>query len=301
MRIRLDAATLLMSVLGAGVHTSLVSAQTGGGYDLSWNAVAPGGDQIAAAAFEVSAAIECVGADRPAFGGGFEVIAGFQAGIPRSGFRPPNDDCTDAIGPLAVPSTTAGSTRGGTIDFGFPSCGQGSEVIAPGVWYTVIGTGGPLTVDTCDGSDFNNKINVYQGGCPSPVCVGGNNNFCDQNASVSWASTFNVTYYVLVHAVLGEEGDFLLSVRGEPALCTGDERIKSAKCSPDDGKLKVIVINGVPGMPIVFRLDGGPLRERIFNEKGKAKITWNGVAPGLHRVDATTACDELLSQEVTCP
>ncbi|MCG3132718.1 MAG: hypothetical protein FLDDKLPJ_03584 [Phycisphaerae bacterium] len=290
----------LMPCLCAALTVSTAPAQTGGIYDLSWNTLAPGGDRIMAGTYDLSADIECAGADVPATGGAFEVTGGFQAGLPQAVLGPPNDECTDAIGPLAVPSTTPGSTRGGSIDSGFPSCGQGSDVIAPGVWYTVIGTGGPLTVDTCDGADFNNKINVYQGSCLAPVCVGGNNNFCEQNASVSWSSTLNVRYYVLVHAVLGEEGDFLLSVRGEPALCTGEERIKSAKCSTE-GKLRVLVINGVPGQPVVFRLDGGPLRERFINDKGKAKISWNGVAPGIHRIDATTACDELLTQEVTCP
>lgn len=133
------------------------------------------------------------------------------------------------------------------------------------------------------------------------MCVGGNNDYCDENASVSWASTLNVTYFVLVHAVLGGEGDFRLSVRGEPALCTGEKTIKSAVCLPDDGTLKVLVVKGVPGQPIVFRLDDRPLRDRTFNDAGRAKMTWKNVAPGLHRVEATTACDELLSQDETCP
>ena len=36
--------------------------------------------------------------------------------------QPPNDLCTDAIGPLAVPSTTAGTTIGATIDVQAPFC-----------------------------------------------------------------------------------------------------------------------------------------------------------------------------------
>lgn len=76
-----------------------------------------------------------------------------------------NDSCSGAFGPLSVPSVTEGSTTCSSIDYGIDACGGGTVVVAPGVWYSVVGTGGQMTVATCDGTEFDTKISVFRGEC----------------------------------------------------------------------------------------------------------------------------------------
>ena len=78
--------------------------------------------------------------------------------------RQVNDLCADAE-MVAVPSVTPGTTIGATDDDA-PLCG--TSVTAPGVWYTVMGTGNTMTASTCnDGNpdtgdaDYDTKLNVY--------------------------------------------------------------------------------------------------------------------------------------------
>ena len=63
--------------------------------------------------------------------------------------QPANDACTAPTGPLAAPSITSGTTTGATGDVP-PAFFCGTSVTAPGVWYTVIGTGNTMTASTCD-------------------------------------------------------------------------------------------------------------------------------------------------------
>ena len=60
----------------------------------------------------------------------------------------------------------------------------------PGVWYTVSGISGQITVDTCSSSsDFDTKISVFQGSCGVLTCVDGNDD------SIQYA--FNI-YFIIV-------------------------------------------------------------------------------------------------------
>ena len=92
---------------------------------------------------------------------------------------PPNDECEDAIGPLAVPSTTGGSTVWATFD-GYPDCG--TTITAPGVWYSVTGTGNTMTASTCNQADYDTKISVYCGECVSDCCFSHPATGCDDAA-----------------------------------------------------------------------------------------------------------------------
>ena len=90
-----------------------------------------------------------------------------------------NDICEDAGGPLAVDSVTAGSTVGATLDTP-PNIDCGTTVTAPGVWYTVEGTGNTMTASTCNdgnpdtgGADYDTKISVYCADCEVKECIGG--------------------------------------------------------------------------------------------------------------------------------
>jgi hypothetical protein len=132
----------------------------------------------------------------------FEYVAGSAA--------PPNDLCADAE-TIVCDSVNNGTTIDATIDDAFPFCG--TSISSPGVWYRIIGTGGDITVDTCTGTSFDTKISVYTDGCDpvATTCVGGNDDFCGLQSSVTWTSSPGVEYLVLVHAYGGATGDFTLT------------------------------------------------------------------------------------------
>jgi hypothetical protein len=149
------------------------------------------------------------------------------------GGGPANDLCADAIA-IAVPSTTAGTTVGATIDTGAPFCL--TSVTAPGVWYTVTGTGGTLRATTCDAPGFggsatyDTKISVYCGSC-SPLsgltCVTGNDDSCVGGtdifrSTVTWCSQAGATYRILVHGFGSGTGTFSMNVsQTAPPTCGG--------------------------------------------------------------------------------
>ena len=126
-----------------------------------------------------------------------------------------NDLCVNA---LALQSFQTGSTVSATVDnVGY--CGTHNT--AAGVWYTVTGISGPITVDTCNASDFDTKISVFQGSCGGLTCVDGNDddsscNFNGLHSSVTWTATASETYYVLVHGFGSNTGEFGLNAAFPP-------------------------------------------------------------------------------------
>jgi len=127
-----------------------------------------------------------------------------------------NDLCVNA---LPLQSFQTGSTVSATVDnVGF--CGTSNT--APGVWYTVTGISGPITVDTCNASDFDTKVSVFQGSCGGLTCVGGNDddlscNFNGLHSSVTWTASASQQYFVLVHGFSSNTGVFGLNAAFPPA------------------------------------------------------------------------------------
>lgn len=145
---------------------------------------------------------------------------------------PSNDACADADGPLAVPSTTFGSTLFATDDSSQAGL-CGTSIGAPGVWYTVIGTGNTMTATTCSGFfDYDTKLNVYCADCGDLLCLGGNDDSsCGISgllSTVSWCSQASKTYRILVQGFGFNTGDFELSVGDDGTPCTAD-----VDCGPD--------------------------------------------------------------------
>src|SRR5262249_1266707 len=130
------------------------------------------------------------------------------------------DHCDSAIGPVAVPSSTPGSTQLADVDTGFPSpCGD-ATITSPGVWYTVIGTGNTMTASLCNANtNYDTKISVFCPDCATPVCVAGNDDFCGLQSEVSWCSSAGQTYLILVHGFGGDSGPFQLDVSDDGAAC----------------------------------------------------------------------------------
>jgi subtilisin-like proprotein convertase family protein len=153
---------------------------------------------------------------------------------------PPNDLCDDAIA-VAAPSVTPGSTELATIDAAFQFCGTG--ITSPGVWYEVTGTGNTMTVDTCSGTAFDSKISVYCPNCTEPTCVGGNDDSCGLQSSVSWCSEAGETYLILVHGFGGQTGPFDLTVTDSGVACA--EPVACQRC-PGNGDCCDPAGNGSP-------------------------------------------------------
>jgi len=141
-------------------------------------------------------------------------------------FLPINDDCTDAFSVGHDPSSTQGSTENMTVDTG-ADC-QGVNATAPGVWYTVLGTGSTMTASTCgQGGDanFDTQISVFCSGCGGMTCVAANDDGLDcagaavRHSSVSWCSAPGALYHILVHGYGAESGIFELAVRDDGQSC----------------------------------------------------------------------------------
>lgn len=140
---------------------------------------------------------------------------------------PANDDCANAEA-VAVPSNTFFSTiaaTGGSSEA--PNCG--TSVTGPGIWYSLIGTGGQIRVDTCNTSGFDTKLTVVCLGCDDQVCVGANDDGpgCSGFTSdLQFPSEAGTEYLVFVHGFGGATGTGTLNVSdvganvGTPVNCT---------------------------------------------------------------------------------
>lgn len=153
---------------------------------------------------------------------------------------PVNDNCSGAI-PYVCGTPVTATTAFATAEVGLALCG--TSISAPGVWYSVIGTGASITADLCAGGSYDTKINVFSGDCSNLVCVGGNDDACPFNqASYTWNSIAGVTYYILVQGFNGAVGAFTLTVNyalptasvspgNDATLCSGATLNLSANLS----------------------------------------------------------------------
>jgi len=131
------------------------------------------------------------------------------------------DICEDAIGPLDVGSVTSGSTTDANPDEP-PSIDCGTSVTAPGVWYTVVGTGNTMTASTCNDGDpstgsanYDTKISVYCADCEVKECIGGQDDAAGCSGfstSFDWPTVAGNTYNVFVHGFGSATGDFELAI-----------------------------------------------------------------------------------------
>ncbi len=148
--------------------------------------------------------------------------------VPSPGFAqaPPNDFCDDAVSLScsAGPSIVLGNNESSTASSA-PSCGTNPGSTA--VWYSVMGNGFDIQIDTCSPNTvFDTKINIYTGDCgdqANMVCIGGNDDAagsppeCDLGgftrlSRFSWSSVDGVEYLILVSGFGGLSGDFELTL-----------------------------------------------------------------------------------------
>ena len=184
---------------------------------------------------------------------------------------PANDLCGNALA-LACGQTLTGTTLDATAT-GDPTTTCGASVSGGGVFYSIAGTGGSITVSTCNAAtSFDTKLFVYLGTCGAYTCVAGNDDDdqCTASAvasSVSFGSVLGTKYFIFVSGYKGETGTFVLS-----ATC--------ASPSPTPTITGLSPANGPVGTLVT--LTG-------TNFTGATALTLNGVAiAGFAVVNATT-------------
>ncbi|PVW16535.1 T9SS-dependent choice-of-anchor J family protein [Marixanthomonas spongiae] len=134
-----------------------------------------------------------------------------------------NDFCDGAL-PIECGETITGSTVGATPDTDAPVC-NGTDITAPGLWYTFTDDSGLVTdytVSLC-GSDYDTKVSVFSGDCNALVCEAGNDDSCGLQSEATFQGDGNSTYYILVHGFASNAGDFTLNVDCLPVPPPNDD------------------------------------------------------------------------------
>jgi hypothetical protein len=132
---------------------------------------------------------------------------------------PINDLCSGAL-PLPCGQTVTGTTTGCTAT-GDPTGNCTTSVDAGGVFYTIQGTGGSITLTTCGTTAFDSKLFVYTGTCGGTyTCVAGNDDTstasCNLASTLTFASVAGTSYLVFVSGYQANAGPFSLTATCAP-------------------------------------------------------------------------------------
>ena len=166
---------------------------------------------------------------------------------------PENDLCEGAIdlffekqlganGAVLLSSLVMGSTVRATRDIDSSFCGAST---APGVWYSLTGTGALITAETCGVfSDYDTRLSVYTGDCVALDCVVSNDDACTNangccKSIVEWNSEVGITYRILVHGFSSRSGNYeLLVTSGDaPPVFEDDDDNDGILNAVDNGPL----------------------------------------------------------------
>jgi len=128
---------------------------------------------------------------------------------------PSNDLCSNAVD-VGCGGTFTGNTTFATTDL--PDCDYNAFEgwNAPGVWYRVVGNGQTITASLC-GSNYDTKLFAYTGTCGALTCLTADDDFCSLQSQISFSSTLNTTYYILVTGYGSNRGSFSLNVSIGPS------------------------------------------------------------------------------------
>ncbi len=209
---------------------------------------------------------------------------------------PTNDQCASAR-PIACGQTLAGTTIGADA-VGDPTADCTETVDGPGVFYSLVGTGNPIEVSTCNpGTNYDSKLFVYTGTCGSYVCVGGNDDGlgCKSTAStVTFASVAGTRYLIFVSGYAGATGPFALSATcggvARPALAA---KAAGRNAQPGDfsvypnpvagqGTMRVSLAAAATSARATLRnVLGQPVASRSFSGSS-TELTMSGLAAGTY-------------------
>lgn len=133
---------------------------------------------------------------------------------------PPNDICPGAF-PILCGNFITGSTVNATSDAALGICGAGvGGQPNNGIWYTMQGTGGTITLDMSNGTDYDSKLHVYTGTCGALTCIAsdddGGTGPSGLTSLVTFPSILGTTYYIVVNGFGSATGNFGLQVSSGP-------------------------------------------------------------------------------------
>lgn len=127
-----------------------------------------------------------------------------------------NDFCDASIEVAADGDLIVGTTTGATFDNAGTCVAPNT---GPGVFYKVQGTGRTLRASLCNEETlYNAALSIYKGNCTRLECVDGNSDSggsCGLHPELSWRSSPDTTYHILVHGYDNRFGEFGL-VLDEP-------------------------------------------------------------------------------------
>lgn len=153
----------------------------------------------------------------------------------------PLNDLFAGATPVSCGQTITGSTTfaSNVNETNLPFCSTGSGM-AKGVWYVLTGSlqGEGVAVNTCLGTTYDSKIDVFSYSNGNLACVGGNDDWCSLQSRVEFTSNGG-TYYIYVHGFYNPVtqtaafGSFVLRVAcvkisGNPIICKGLSNILHA-------------------------------------------------------------------------
>lgn len=152
----------------------------------------------------------------------YVIVTGFGAGtgtftLTRTSAPLPNDACAGAININCGQTITGSTACGATLD-AVGTCVTNLGT-APGLWYSFVGDGSPVTMSLC-GSSFDTKIGIFTGTCAALTCVTGNDDFCGLQSQATFNTNAGFTYYILVTGFGTASGNFTLT-RTCAAPCAG--------------------------------------------------------------------------------
>jgi hypothetical protein len=96
------------------------------------------------------------------------------------------------------------------------SCGYTGYHTAPGLWFSVEGTGNFLEVSTCGSlQTLDTQISVFANDCEELQCIGGTGQDypCGDNGSVTWQTVLGEYYFIFVSGRSSRVGDFVLDIK----------------------------------------------------------------------------------------
>jgi predicted outer membrane repeat protein len=208
---------------------------------------------------------------------------------------PVNDLCANAL-PLTCGVSVSGTTESVT-DTGDPTtfCNN-TSVDGGGVFYTMAGTGGTITISTCSNTDYDSKLFVYQGICGGTyTCVAGNDDDpnCGFSSTVSFASTSGVSYLVFVSGFGSSTGRFelLASCATPSATVVASRSAFEVWPNPAGGEAAFRVTLPAPTAAATATLRnvlGQLLRQRNFGGSN-TELSTTGLAPGTYLLTVQVA------------
>ncbi|MEP6647053.1 MAG: GEVED domain-containing protein [Saprospiraceae bacterium] len=118
------------------------------------------------------------------------------------------DFCAMAIN-LPCGAALSGNTTQALSDPEAFTCG--TDITAPGLWYSFVGDGQNVIIATCSQFNFDTKLNAYSGSCSNLSCITGIDDYCNTGSLISFPTTNGTTYFILVQGWNGAVGSYTLT------------------------------------------------------------------------------------------